>query len=142
VAIHVLTLLSRNGTKPATSEYIAGSVNTNPVVIRRLLAALRTARLVTSQGGNGGGWWLACLPETITLRDVYCAVVDGTLFPLHHRPPSSSCPVGRHIRHTLAGHFAAASAAMADELARTTVADVLDEVTACAGLSKDPDVAS
>ncbi len=130
VATHMLTLLAQNSNEPATSEYIADSVNTNPVVIRRLLGALRTAQLVTSQGGNGGGWRLVRLPEAITLRDVYCAVEDDALFPLHHRPPNPNCPVGRHIQDALVGHFAAAAQAMEVELARTTIADMLREVRA------------
>ena len=130
VATHILTLLAQDVDEPATSEYIAESVNTNPVVIRRLLGALRTAQLVTSQGGNGGGWRLARMSEAVTLRDVYCAVEDDALFPLHHRPPNPNCPIGRHIQHALVGHFNAASQAMEAELARTTIADMLREVRA------------
>lgn len=133
VATHILTLLALNRAELVTSEFIAGSVNTNPVVIRRVLGALRTARLVTSQGGNGGGWQLVGDPEAITLREVYRAVEDEGLFPLHHRPPNPNCPVGRHIQHALTGHFAAATQAMEAELARTTVADVLREVQVRAG---------
>ena len=135
VAIHVLTLLTQDPDAPATSEYIASSVNTNPVVIRRVLGGLRRAGLVRSQGGAGGGWRLAREAETITLRDVYRAVEeeDEPVFPLHHRPPNPSCPVGRHIQRALAVHFAAATRAMEDELARRTVADVLREVRALAG---------
>lgn len=135
VAIHVLTLLTQDPDAPATSEYIASSVNTNPVVIRRVLGGLRRAGLVRSQGGAGGGWRLAREAKTITLRDVYRAVEeeDELVFPLHHRPPNPSCPVGRHIQRALAVHFAAATRAMEDELARRTVADVLREVRALAG---------
>ena len=130
VATHIMTLLAQTSDEPVTSEYIASSVNTNPVVIRRLLGALRAARLVTSQGGNGGGWRLVRSPEAITLRDVYCAVEDEALFPLHHRPPNPNCLVGRHIQQALAGHFAAATEAMEGALAGTTVAEVLREVRA------------
>lgn len=133
VAIHTLTLLTQSGAQPLTSEYIAGSVNTNPVVIRRVLGALRRARLVASRGGNGGGWRLLGDPASITLRDVYRAVEDEALFPLHHRPPNPHCPVGRHIQQALAGRFAAALSALEEELARATIADVLREVQARAG---------
>lgn len=135
VAIHILTLLTQEPDVPATSEYIASSVNTNPVVIRRTLGGLRRAGLVRSQGGVGGGWRLARDAEAITLRDVYRAVEeeDEAVFPLHHRPPNPNCPVGRHIQRALAVHFAAATRALEDELARRTVADVLREVRALAG---------
>ena len=60
IAIHVLTLLARSRAEPVTSEYIAASVNTNPVVIRRALAGLRAARLVSSQVATAAaGGWLA-----------------------------------------------------------------------------------
>ncbi|GAC1395073.1 MAG: Rrf2 family transcriptional regulator [Chloroflexota bacterium] len=133
VAVHILTLLARHREESLTSEYLAASVTTNPVVIRRVLGALRDAGLVTSQGGNGGGWRLALGPEAITLRDVYRAVEDERLFALHHRPPNPACPVGRHIQQALAGRFSAASEAMEAELGRTTVEAILRDVQDRAG---------
>lgn len=135
VAVHTLTLLAQSQEVPVTSEYIAGSVNTNPVVIRRVLGALRAGKLVTSQGGNGGGWKLALSPEAITLRDVYRAVEeeDEPLFPMHHRSPNSRCPVGRHIQQSLTTHFNSAKRALENELARTSIRDVLSEVLTAAG---------
>jgi Rrf2 family protein len=130
VAVHTLTLLALNEAGPVTSETLASSVNTNPVVIRRALGALRAAHLVTSQGGNGGGWRLAGDPRTITLCQIYRAVEDEPLFALHHRPPNPQCPVGRNIQHALSGQFAAATRALEAELGRTTLADILGEVVA------------
>ena len=133
VAIHILTLVTLAREESVTSEYIASSVNTNPVVIRRVLGALRRTRLVTSQGGHGGGWRLSGDPRAITLRDVYRAVGEASLFPLHRQPPNPHCPVGRHIQNALSQHFAAATEAMEEDLARTTIADVLSDVQARAG---------
>ncbi len=131
IAVHTLTLLAQRPQEPVTSEYIAGSVNTNPVVIRRVLAQLRAVGLVTSQGGNGGGWRLVAGPQSITLCDVYRAVdEDELLFALHPRTPNAHCPVGRHIQQSLNGHFSAAKQALEAELARTTISDVLGEVLA------------
>ena len=133
VASHMLTLLAQRPDEPVTSEYIAASVNTNPVVIRRVLGTLRSAHLVTSQGGTGGGWRLVSAAASISLLDVYQAVEDEPLFPLHHRSPNQNCPVGRHIQHALTGTFAAARQALEQELARTTVADLLRQVQTLAG---------
>jgi Rrf2 family protein len=131
VAAHILAGLALFGKHgPATSELIADSVNTNPVVIRRILGALRGAGLVTSQPGPGGGWTLVRPPDEITLRDVYRAVEDDGLFALHHRPPNCNCPVGRNIQGALERYFQQAEAAMEHELAQVSVADVLRTVLA------------
>lgn len=128
VGIHILTLLAHGNGEAVTSEYIAGSVNTNPVVIRRLLSQLRDAKLVTSQGGPGGGWQLARRPRGITLRDIYVAMEGSTLFPMHPSPPNPRCPVGGTIQAALTDHFDDARHALEQQLARTTVADLVEEV--------------
>jgi len=134
VAIHVLTLLARGvgDDSPTTSEFIAGSVNTNPVVIRRLLALLRKAKLVASQGGPGGGWHLVVAAGRITLRDVYRAVELDPLFALHASTPNPRCPVGRTIQEAVSGHYDKAQLAVEKELERTTIQDLLEEVNALA----------
>ncbi|WP_242332949.1 MULTISPECIES: Rrf2 family transcriptional regulator [Anaeromyxobacter] len=130
VAIHILTLLAHEASgEPVTSEYIAGSVGTNPVVIRRLLAMLRKSKLVRSQGGPGGGWQLVVPARGITLRDVYRAVESEALFPLHASTPNPRCPVGRTIQAALAGRYGEARLALERDLERTTIADLLQEVT-------------
>jgi Rrf2 family protein len=135
VAIHILTLLAQGaeGDAPTTSEFIAGSVNTNPVVIRRLLAALRKARLVRSRGGPGGGWTLVVPARRISLGDVYRAVEDEPLFPLHPSVPNPRCPVGRTIQTALCVPYRNARRAVERDLGRTTIAHLLKEVRTRAG---------
>ena len=74
VGVHILAALTLHKGTPLTSGQIAGSVNTNPVVIRRLLGLLREAGYVESRNGVGGGWVLLTDPESITLLDVFRAV--------------------------------------------------------------------
>jgi Rrf2 family protein len=128
VAIHVLCLLAAQRPRPLTSEFIAGSVNTNPVVIRRILGVLREAGLVKSQSGVSGGWELVATPETITLGGLYQVVRPGTVFAMHSQQPNVLCPVGRNIQRGLGSHYQKAQAAMEAELDRTTIADVLRDV--------------
>ncbi len=131
VATHILTLLALKGAEPLTSEVIAESVNTNPVVIRRTMAGLREAHLVVSQPGAGGGWRLVGAPEAITLAAVFHAVESEDLLALPTKSPNASCPVGRTICQTLGGVFHDAEAAMTARLACVTIADVLrDSVSA------------
>lgn len=130
VAVHILTLLAYGDDHPVTSDFVADSVNTNPVVIRRILGSLRDAKLVSSQTGAGGGWRLARRPDAITLRDAYRAVEAETLFPFSQRQPNPACPVGRTIQQGLEGVFRETEAALDEHLARTTVAQILEGVRA------------
>ncbi len=128
VAAHVLTLLHAQGGQPATSKWIAGSVNTNPSLIRRLLARLARSGLTTSQMGAGGGALLARPASEITLAQVYRAVEqDADVIPIHPAP-NPRCPVGRNIQAVLEKRFRAAERALQDELARTTIADLARDI--------------
>ena len=128
VATHILTLLVYCGPEALTSEFIAGSVNTNPVVVRRLLARLRQARLVASQGGPGGGWRLLREPGTLTLGEVYAAVEGGTLFPPSAATPNPNCPVGKNIQLALDGILQDAQRALVESLARTPLSQLVLDV--------------
>lgn len=129
VGVHILTLLESEGGGPLSSDYIAGSVNTNPVVIRRLLSVLGRAGLVASQPGVGGGARLARAADKITLRDVYEAIEEPDLFALHDGP-NPKCPVGRHINAALTAHLEDASKAMRRSLDEVTIAAMVRSVTA------------
>ncbi|MGW3244133.1 Rrf2 family transcriptional regulator [Streptomyces sp. NPDC001070] len=133
IAVHVLTWMAldrRNDGPPATSDRIAGSVNTNPVVIRRCLGDLRRAGLVESRRGAGAGWNLVREPEEITLLAVYRAVEDGTLFRLHPGVPNADCPVGFGVGPALQQVYDGLHERIERELAATTIADVLRDTLA------------
>lgn len=128
IALHVLTwmaLVAGRGRDLVTSEQIAGSVNTNPVFLRRVLGPLREAGLVNSQRGSGAGWRLARPAAEITLAQVYRAMADQPLFPMHHGEPNPDCPVGHGIRPALAPLYRAAEDALTRQLAGTTIEDLL-----------------
>lgn len=130
VAVHILTLLESGGGEPITSERIAGSVNTNPAVVRRLLSLLARAGLTTSRRGAGGGALLARPAAAITLREVYHAVEEGDLFAMPQEAPDHRCPVGRHILSALEAATGAAREALETSLGERTVADMLESVSA------------
>jgi Rrf2 family protein len=129
VGVHVLTLLATNPVgELLTSDRMAGSVNTNPVVIRRILGQLKKAGLVEVRAAVGGTY-LRRDPATITLLDVYRAVevADERLFSMHESP-NPQCLVGRNIQAALDGTLLRAQAALEQELAKTTLAQVVENV--------------
>jgi Rrf2 family protein len=129
VGVHILTLMALTPDQAQTSEYIAGSVNTNPVVIRRLLGLLREAGIVESQGGHGGGWRLTRPAQRITLLDVLRAVEpNGETIALHRSEPNPLCPVGRNIQGVLTKLYSEVERRMDEQLAKTTIAGVLASV--------------
>ena len=127
VAVHILsfmTLWEQKHSEPAISERIAESVNTNPVVIRRLLGLLQKAGLVKSRRGIDAGWRLARRPTAITMLDVYKAVEDAPLFALHASPPNPECPIGRGVQPALKKVYGALETQFRQRLLRTTLAQV------------------
>ena len=131
IAAHALTwigLYQRRGHEVATSEQIATSVNTNPVVIRRLLATLSKAGLADSRRGAGAGWMLTRDLAAITLLDVYQAIEPGPVFALHRSTPDHECVVGHGIGPALTAVYDDVEAALRKVLAETTLEDVLRDV--------------
>jgi Rrf2 family protein len=129
VATHILVLMAiENKEEPTTSEYLARSACTNPVVIRRILGSLHKAGFVTAQPGAGGGTHLARHPEDITLFEVYHAVGDVELFSLGSRKPNPDCICGRNIQPILTDVFCRAEMAVEKSLAGITVAQIARQV--------------
>ncbi|MGU7934923.1 Rrf2 family transcriptional regulator, partial [Streptococcus suis] len=106
------------------------SVGVNPVIIRNILSQLKEAGLVEVARGVGGAR-LAQAPDQITLLHVYQAVElfgeKGQLFAFHEQP-NPSCQVGRNIHPLLDSRLENAQSALENELAQTTIADLLAEL--------------
>lgn len=132
MAVHVLTWIAfdRRGSdkEVGTSQRIATSVNTNPVVIRRSLIDLREAGL--AQSSRSRGWTLTRDASKITLLDVYNAVGGGEIFGMHASPPDAECYVGYGIQPVLTRVYERATAALCESLAATTIADILRDTMA------------
>ena len=130
VAVHVLAVLAYKEGEAVTSALLASSVNTNPVVIRRMLLLLQAAGFIETSKGAGSGSRLSRKPQRITLAAVYQAVETDEPFASHAKRPNQACPVGNCIQAALQKIFAAAEAALQQELARTSLADILESVKA------------
>ena len=136
VAVHVLSLMAWSGEEPLKSEQVAESVNTNPVVIRRMLLELAEAGLVVSQTGSLGGSRLANDPAKTTLLDVYQALECGGVFSMHRQPPSRECPVGVNIETVLGDVFLEVDSAVEQVLGNITINDVVQRLKPCGSNAK------
>ena len=128
MAVHILALLAGTEKANVKSDQIARSVNTNPVVIRRVLGQLSHAGLVVSQTGAFGGTRLAKPPDDITLREIYRAVPCGQVFALHGRTPDQDCPVGRNIEAVLCNLQKEIDRSVAEKLDELTLAMIIEKV--------------
>lgn len=128
MAVHVLTMLASNCDERVKSGYLAKSVNTNAVVIRRLLCDLHDAGMVVSRTGYSGGTCLTKDPGEISLLDVYRAVSHGEVFSLHRQKPDQDCPVGRNIESVLCNLQKEIDSAIEERLGSYTLKDVMDMV--------------
>ena len=130
MAVHVLAVLAYKQGDRVTSSYLAASVNTNPVIIRRLLLTLQKAKLVDTSKGAGSGSRLDRSPARISLAEVYNAVEEEDAFTMPRREPNKRCPVGQCIQDELERVFSSAENAMLEQLGRKTVADIVNSVRA------------
>ena len=128
IAVHILTMLAKSSDERLKSEYLAKSVNTNPVVIRRLLCNLQSADLVVSQVGAAGGTSLAKQPKDIRLCDVYNAVAGGDVFSLHRKAPNQNCPVGKNIEAVLCNLQKEIDKSIEEKLYQYTLRDVIERI--------------
>lgn len=115
-----------------TSDFMAASIGTNPVIVRKLLQQLKAAGLIEVSRGTGGVTVTKPLDE-ITFLDVYKAVEctpDEQLFHFHENP-NPKCPVGKNIHHVLDDRLNQVQKAMEDKLATMTLADVKNDVALC-----------
>ncbi|SEB23930.1 Rrf2 family transcriptional regulator [Paenibacillus sp. 276b] len=128
IAVHTLSLVAVVPNE-CTGDFIAKSVNTNPVIIRRIMSKLKQAGLIEVRPGVGGASLLKD-PADITLLDIYRAlevVEDGELFNFH-KHPNPNCPVGSMIEQTLRAELIEAQLAMEQRLKRVTIQQMMDQI--------------
>lgn len=125
--LHVLLhMAERDGA--VTSEILAKAMDTNPVVIRRIMAGLRERGLVRSEKGHGGGWTLNCDMSKITLRDVYSALGSPTLLAIGNRTEAPACLIEQAVNAALDQAFRDAEHILLSRLGDVTLAKLNTDV--------------
>ena len=130
IGVHIITAIEYFKDRDrVNSEFLAGSIGVNPVIVRNVISQLREAGILETQRGSSGAKLAKSLDE-ITLYDVYMAVdsVDEKEGLFHfHENPNPECPVGRNIHQVLGTRLDEAEKAMEDSLKSTTLADIVEE---------------
>jgi Rrf2 family protein len=130
IAVHLMTALAYSREREMTSAGLAGSINTSPSFVRRILAKLSNAGLVETATGKNGACWLARRPRDISLLEVYQAVEAPKVFALHSYDVHKPCPVSCHIKSALTRVLHRTQASMEASLGKVTLASVLSDLKA------------
>ncbi len=109
---------------PLTSETLAKAMQTNAVVVRRIMAGLREQGLVTSEKGHGGGWRLSCDLKVVTLHDIYRAIGSPTLLAIGNRAEASDCLIESAVAIAAQEAFVEAENAVIEKFRNTTLAEL------------------
>jgi arsenite methyltransferase len=125
--LHVLLHLAQKD-GPVTSEVLAKAMDTNPVVLRRVMAGLRDQGYVQSEKGHGGGWTLACDLAKVTLRDIYAALGSPSLLAIGNRTETPGCVVEEAVNAALSKSFEEAESLLLSRLGDVTLTTLSEDV--------------
>lgn len=129
IAVHIFACIDTFGKEhKITSDFLASSVNVNPVIIRKILSSLKKNKLINVQRGTGGTT-IARKLDQINLLDIFNAVesIDNEQLFHFHENPNTNCPVGKNIHNILDDKLERVQKAMEQELASITLQEVIDD---------------
>lgn len=101
ITTHILTLLAKFPEEYLASDYIAGSLNIHPVLVRKEIANLKKKHLVESREGKYGGTKLLKSPEAISMEEIFNITFEKVNFGFSKNDPNPLCPVGKQINTNL-----------------------------------------
>ena len=122
IAIHIMTLLCASD-EVMSSDYMAGSINVNPVLVRKELSNLIRHRLIISQQGKKGGYKLGKDAKDISLASIYQAVKPEAILGQARNEPNPACPIGKQINRHLKELDTKIEQTMLNKLGDTTLAE-------------------
>lgn len=129
IAVHCLIFIHEaKGIVKVTSNLLAESTGSNPVIIRNILSALKKAGLIAVPRGTGGAE-LCADPSQITLYQIYSALEpDGAtsiigIHPCEGRP----CPVAQNIRKVLEPPYHKIEDAVKKAMEEVTLQSMIDD---------------
>ncbi|GEP90327.1 Rrf2 family protein [Chitinophaga terrae (ex Kim and Jung 2007)] len=127
ISLHILTLLASDDNGLKSSDYLAGSININPVLVRKELSNLRKHGIIESKEGKNGGATLARPAGKILLSEVYHAVQQSSLLGNSKNKPNPECPIGRQINQHLDNLYDELEGVLLQKLADMTLEDFVKQ---------------
>ncbi len=136
VALHILTMIAESK-RPLSSQALANSVGTNPSYIRKVIALLKNAGLISSSQGKVGYEMTKKVAE-ISLLDIYFATQEINAISLFqiHQYSNPECPVGEHIENAISPIFRKVEGELAQQLKAHTLADIINNIYVQAGRTR------
>lgn len=123
ITIHILTLLTKFPNDFLSSEFIAGSMNLNPVLVRKEIANLKAHHIVESKEGKNGGTKLSKEASDITLKEIFEMTFDKINLGYAKNQPNPDCPVGKKVNQNLAELYADINEKVGLQLKKITLED-------------------
>lgn len=123
IALHILVLLEKAKGELVSSEWLAGSININPAMVRKELISLRQHGFVQSKEGKNGGSSLAKSANKITLGNIYESVRQLSLLGHQKNTPNPQCPVGKDINSHLDSLYNDTEKVLIEQLNKQSLAD-------------------
>ena len=125
--LHILTILAARPGEWMNSDWIAGSINTNPVIVRKELGILQEHGWVISRKGKDGGFILNISSDKITLAELYKVVKNSDVLGKKNLNPSSKCPIGKDINKNLETLFTETDELVFASLQTKTLKSFMDQ---------------
>jgi Rrf2 family protein len=124
-AVHIMSFVAYAGDEGTTSEVVAKSLQTNPVVVRKILKLLEREGLVALRPGRHGGVSLQRPASRITLGDIYKAVESETGVFAMRDQVHKGCAVAGAMKQRLGPIFSAANDAVERALSKTSLTELI-----------------
>ncbi|RZJ74593.1 MAG: transcriptional regulator [Flavobacterium sp.] len=121
ITLHILTLLAMSEGEFLSSEYIAGSLNVNAVLVRKEIANLKRNGIVESREGKNGGTKLAKPASEISLDAIFKMTFETVTLGFGKNEPNPACPVGRNINKNLDSLYSGINADISDKLGKISL---------------------
>lgn len=137
IALHILTMISESE-DVLSSQALANSVGSNASFIRKVIALLKKAGLMTSQQGRSG-YQLSKNPKEISLLEIYRATQEEKnihLFQIHQNA-NKECPVGRHIENAMQPIFSSIEKQLEEEMQQQTLDNVINNLYSVAQVKRN-----